>query len=733
MQYCKFKSIELEAFKNDLRELFANKTQDKNDLDGMLAAYSEGIKGMVDKHAPLKRCRLPDKPQKPWFTDGITQEIQIRWKTERAWHADPIDDTKYQLFKLQRKHVTQIIKAAEWSYLNATLTENKGNSKEIYKICNNLLGCNMLLPLPDYTNPATMAQSFNDFFTDKIDKIMAVIEDRNKNTFMIPSYVLEMDEQSESTLTCFRNMTEDKIKNVKKHFPSKSCDIDPLPTTPLKACIDVLTLIITDIVNCSLRLGSVSKAWKMAQVQPLLNKLGMALLDMNYRPVSNLSFISKIIEKCVAEQLVDHIGSNGLNEIMQSAYKKRHSTETALLRVKSDILQNFEDDNVTCLVLLDLSATFNTVNHKILLQRLQHRYGIKGVVLKWLESYLTEGQQCVIIDGELSETALLIQGVSQGSVLCPILFTLYTAPLGNICCNHGIPYMMYADDQQFYLGCRTTSQVNYVKCMESKSTCVTDIKHWMNVNYLKLNGDKTELIFLGTPQQLAKCHEIIPDNIILLGDNIKPAAQVHNLGYWMDPSLKKHSHINKTVQSSNLLLKGIARICPFLTLESCRLIINGLITSKVDYCNSLLAGTSNYQLRKLQALQDMACRIICALWKCDHISSQIQDLHWLKDKEQITFKIAVFMFLYIRNQAPVYLKSLLPCIKTSHRTLRPSTSNQIDRAYCKNSQAKAGAFQYIGPIVWNNLPVTIRTGKNLDMFKNKCKTYLFDILHSILL
>ena len=174
----------------------------------------------------------------------------------------------------------------------------------------------------------------------------------------------------------------------------------------------------------------------------------------------------------------------------------------------------------------------------------------------------------MIIDGELSEPALLKQGVPKGSVLGSILFAFYTAPLGNICHNHGIPYMMYADDQQLYLAFRTTSQVHYVKCMESISTCVNEIQHWMNVNYLKLNRDKTEVIFLGTPQQLAKCHEIIPDNIILLGDNIKPAAQVCNLGYWMDPSLKNHSHINKTVQSPYLLLKSTARIHLFLTLES---------------------------------------------------------------------------------------------------------------------------------------------------------------------
>ena len=133
-------------------------------------------------------------------------------------------------------------------------------------ICNNLLGCNMPLPLADYTNPATLAQSFNNFFTDKIDKIMAIIDGRNKNTFMVPLHLLELDEQSTSTLTCFRGMAEDEIKNIIMHSPSKSCNLDPLPTTLFKACIDVLPLIITDIVKCSLGLGSASKALKMAHV-----------------------------------------------------------------------------------------------------------------------------------------------------------------------------------------------------------------------------------------------------------------------------------------------------------------------------------------------------------------------------------------------------------------------------------------------------------------------------------
>ena len=178
----------------------------------------------------------------------------------------PTNDIKYHLFQLQRKHVSQIIKAAEHSYINTTLTENKGNSKEIYNIWNNLLGHNMPLPLPAYTNPATLVQSFNNFFTDKVNKIMAIMDDRNKNTLMVPAHLLKLDEQSTSTLTCFRDMTEDAIKNIIMQSPSKSCDLDPLPTTLLKECIDVLSPIITEIVNCLLRLGSASKALKVAHV-----------------------------------------------------------------------------------------------------------------------------------------------------------------------------------------------------------------------------------------------------------------------------------------------------------------------------------------------------------------------------------------------------------------------------------------------------------------------------------
>ena len=161
------------------------------------------------------------------------------------------------------------------------------------------------------------------------------------------------------------------------------------------------------------------------------------------------------MERCVIEQVMDHIQANNLMEPLQSAYKSYHSTETALLKVKADILKVMDNQEVTCLVLLDWSAAFDTLDHKILMERLENHFGINSIALWWIESYLTNQSQKVVIGdtkttGAKSESVSLKFGVPQGSVLGPILFTLYTCPLGQICANQ-VQYHLYVDDQQIYL------------------------------------------------------------------------------------------------------------------------------------------------------------------------------------------------------------------------------------------------------------------------------------------
>ena len=186
-------------------------------------------------------------------------------------------------------------------------------------------------------------------------------------------------------------------------------------------------------------------------MRPLLKKINLDLIEKNYRLVSNLQFISKLIERTVNNQLNEHITSNNLMEPMQSAYGAGHSTETALIKVKADLLNAINNKEVVCLVLLDLSVAFDTVDHQILLERLKNMFGFTGLVINWITSYLSGRFQKVVVGDAKSSSVPLSCGVPQRSILGPILFTLYTTPPGKICTKHGVTYHLYADDQQLYL------------------------------------------------------------------------------------------------------------------------------------------------------------------------------------------------------------------------------------------------------------------------------------------
>ncbi len=179
-----------------------------------------------------------------------------------------------------------------------------------------------------------------------------------------------------------------------------------------------------------------------------MKKLGLDLIKKNYRPVSNFSFLGKLIERIVALQIVNHLQANNLMDIFQSAYTKYHSTEMALLRVQNDILIHLNKSDTVMLVLLDVSAAFHTIDHNILFKRMEKRCGIKGNALKFLKSYLTNRKQKVVIGDNESTARDLKYGVPQGSVLGPILFNIYMAPLGDFIRKHGLQYHIHADDTQ---------------------------------------------------------------------------------------------------------------------------------------------------------------------------------------------------------------------------------------------------------------------------------------------
>ena len=252
-----------------------------------------------------------------------------------------------------------------------------------------------------------------------------------------------------------------------------------------------------------------------ALLRPLLKKPGLELIFKNFRPVSNLSYLSKLIEHLVCEQIVTHTEETGNLQDLQSAYRANHSTETALLRVKTDIMQAIDDQEVVCLVLLDLSAAFNTVSHDLLLNHLYHHFGFGETVLQWIRSYLSDRTQRVVIDTNkdqplgASKQVMLKQGVPQRSVLGPILYSIYLSPLGDICCKHNVKFHGYADDLQNYLSFKLGIEMDKECCINNLQNCIVEIRVWMCTNLLKLNDEKTEFIMIGTRQQLARAGNVV--------------------------------------------------------------------------------------------------------------------------------------------------------------------------------------------------------------------------------
>ena len=229
----------------------------------------------------------------------------------------------------------------------------------------------------------------------------------------------------------------------------------------------------------------------------MLKKLGLEIILQSFRQVSNFIYLSKLCERIVADQFHDHCKVNKLYTLYQSAYKEGHSTETALVKVQNDLLRAMDNDEVVLLLLLDLSAAFDTVSHDILLRRLEERFGVTGTALKWFESYLKGRKQSVLIQGTRSDSQTLECGVPQGSVLGPLLFTCYTSPLADLAENHNMGLHMFADDTQSYISFKPTVSGAEGSAVGKLTSFVSDLRCWMCDNKLKFNDGKTVFLLVG--------------------------------------------------------------------------------------------------------------------------------------------------------------------------------------------------------------------------------------------
>jgi len=498
---------------------------------------------------------------------------------------------------------------------------------------------------------------------------------------------------------------------------AKSCALDAIRTDLLKSSVDVIIPFVVNLVNSSLVSGIVPQCFKQAIIRPLLKKTDLDFnILSNFRPVSNLSFISKVLEKVVLQQLDCHLSCYDLYAKMQSAYRKFHSTETALLRVHSDIITAIDQRKQVVLVLLDLSAAFDTIDHNVLLRRLSERFGVTGIALKWFESYLKGRFQSVSVNNILSEQSPLLYGVPQGSILGPILFTLYTAPLEDIIRSYGLDFMLYADDTQLYLTCSEN-----LETLSIVEECIDSIGDWMISNNLVLNENKTEVIHFYSKFSKSKGLEFLR-----VGDcSVKSSSSVRDLGVHFDSFLTMESHVSNVCKSVSYALYRISRIRKFLSRTDTESLIHAFVTSRIDNSNSMLYNLPECLTRRLQLLQNSAARLVTRTRLNEHITPILHQLHWLPIYQRTKFKILVTTFKILHGHAPVYLADLLTRWIPSRATRQAVSEIRFIEPTYNTEFYGARSFSVAAPRLWNKLPSHIRTIGTIETFKSAVKCHLF--------
>ena len=408
-------------------------------------------------------------------------------------------------------------------------------------------------------------------------------------------------------MNSFTSIEKSTVMKLILKLQTKSCELDELPTYFIKEHLDSFIDILTKIVNKFLMDGVFAIRWKTAILRPLLKKCNLDLIESNYRPVSNLSFISKLTESAAISQLNIHCDYNNLIPDHQSAYKENYSCETALVKFVNDVLWSMECKEISVLICLDLSAAFDTVYHSVLLKTLGNSFGVTDVALERFKSYLEERFMEVCTGDVYSVPTKLNYSVPQGSYGGPVLFNCYTASLSSVVPN-SLNLSGFADDHtirsEFKQIPGSNAEYELIHKMEN---CLVEKGHWMDKSRLKINPTKTELIFFGSRHQL---HKSVTTPIEVLDDKVERTNLIKYLGAWLDEHLQFKTHVIRKSKTVYWNLYKLMHIRRFMDQKLFEILVYSMVLSHLDYANALLPGVSDYIINMFQLVQNWAAKLV---------------------------------------------------------------------------------------------------------------------------
>ena len=643
------KNFDSVAFTHDYNNTDWNDVIDigKNDVNFSLENFMSKMNELLDTHLPLRKVSKREFKQKfkPWVSNTILTKIRDKNKAFKKYLKAVIPSKKsdyFNKFKSLKNEITYLMRTGKKEYYKKYFSENKNNIQKVWKGIKEIINIkskNYDHPscLQDgdinITDPLAISNSFNDYFTSIADNILKKRKYEGSKSFrdFLANRLLQN--------FAFKDCSESDIKSIISTLKvSKSSGPNSIPTHILLLLKDHISLPLQKIFNLSLNVGIHPNILKISKTIPIFKK-GSRLLVSNYRPISLLSNINKILEKIVHNQVYSFLEESQCIYSLQFGFRKKHSTDHALIEITETIRQALDNRNFACGIFVDLQKAFDTVNHDILISKLEH-YGIRNQANNWFASYLRDRSQYVSILGFDSDTKVIPHGVPQGSVLGPLLFLIYINDLHFSIKNSKVFH--FADD---------TNLLNIGNSPKKMQKLINaDLKvlyNWLLANKISLNSDKTEIIFFHKPGERK------PNiSIKMNGHKIFPSSAIRYLGVYLDETLNWSFHcgvLSKKLKRANGML---CKARHYIPLEDLKTLYFAIFSSHLTYGSQVWGQITTSFNNKIFKLQNRAIRIISFADFRAESSPLFSKLKILKLRDHITKQNCLFVHDSLNNISP---------------------------------------------------------------------------------
>lgn len=696
----------INKFRQDLMEVDWKEVY-VNEVNVAYGAFLNTYLALYDKHCPLVsfKYKKKNKNMKPWITKGLANACKKKNNLYRDYITQRTKNAEMK-YKVYKNKLVVILRKAKKDYYNKLFQENKNNIKGIWNIFKEVLGNkNTPLDRPNYfiknnqvvEDKTEVVNEFNSFFVN-VGPTLANLIRKNDD----PEYEEAWKGENRVVNSIFLADTTIKeivaiVENCKN---KKSTDCDGIDMVIIKKTLDCISIPLCYIFNLSLQSGVFPDRMKVAKVIPLY-KSGDKHSFNNYRPVSLLSQFSKVLEKLFAQRLDSFIEKYQLINENQFGFRKNRSTALALLTFIDDISSATNNNKYTVGVFVDLKKAFDTLQHSILISKL-YNYGVRGVALNWLRSYLENRSQYVHYLGNTSERLKIVCGVPQGSILGPKLFNLY---INDICdVSKRLNSILFADDTNFY--CSGENLKDLVEIMTSE---MLRLKIWFDVNKLSLNLTKTKFMIFG--------NRVKEDEVIMSidGELIERVTEFRFLGVIVDENLTWKSHIEyiRKKMVKNIYILGNVR--DLLDYKTMRILYFSLFFSYFSYCIEVWGNTYENTIKPLNLLQKKVIRMIHNVKYREHTNKLFIKSKLLKLGDLVKLRTLLIMFKAKNNILPFKLQRVFLLCSGGEDSRR--------KFYFKHQLART-TQRLMSPTVrgirlWNSLHYNLKNCINLYCFK-KC-------------